>query len=61
MLGTSRNAVRAYIWIAWCVPAPRLFEIQGQAGRVPAQMLRLLQLNCFERRNVIELFKPPEK
>lgn len=44
-----------------CVPVPCLFEMQSQAGSSLEQMLHLLQLNLFERRNFIELFKPPEK
>ena len=36
-------------------------KFKARLGASLQQMLRLLQLNLFERRNLIGLFKPPEK
>jgi Transposase DDE domain/Domain of unknown function (DUF4372) len=59
-LGTSRNAVLTQIWIALCVYLLLAFlKFRAKLGISMQQMLRLLQLNLFERRNLIELFKPP--
>ncbi len=61
-LGTSRNAVLIRIWIALSVYLLLVFlKFKARLGSSLQQILRLLQLNLFERRNVIELFKPPEK
>ena len=60
-LGTSKNAVLTQIWIALCVYLLLAFlKFKAKLGISMQQMLRLLQLNLFERRNLIELFKPPE-
>ena len=60
-LGTSRNAVLTQIWIALCVYLLLSFlKFKAKLGLSLQQMLRLLQLNLFERRNLIELFKPPD-
>jgi hypothetical protein len=60
-LGTSRNAVLTQIWIALCVYLLLSFlKFKAKLGISMQQMLRLLQLNLFERRNLIELFKPPD-
>ena len=60
-LGTSRNAVLTQIWIALCVYLLLSFlKFKAKLGVSMQQMLRLLQLNLFERRNLIELFKPPD-
>jgi len=59
-LGTSKNAVLTQIWIALCVYLLLAFlKFKAKLGISMQQMLRLLQLNLFERRNLIELFKPP--
>jgi len=59
-LGTSRNAVLTQIWIALCVYLLLAFlKFKAKLGISMQQMLRLLQLNLFERRNLIELFRPP--
>ena len=62
-LGTSKNAVLTQIWIAMCVYLLLsyirfLHKIQPSLQ----QMLRLLQLNLFERRALLELLRgdPPE-
>ena len=60
-LGTSHNAVLTQIWIALCVYLLLAFlKFKARLGISMQQMLRLLQLNLFERRNLIELFKPPD-
>jgi len=60
-LGTSLNAVLTQIWIALCVYLFLAFlKFKARVGISMQQMLRLLQLNLFERRNLIELFKPPD-
>jgi len=59
-LGTSRNAVLTQIWIALIVYLLLAFlKFKAKIGRSMQQILRLLQLNLFERRNFIDLFKPP--
>lgn len=59
-LGTSRNAVLTQVWIALCVYLLLAFlKFRAKFCISMQQMLRLLQLNLFERRNLIELFKPP--
>lgn len=59
-LGTSQNAVLTQIWIALCVYLLLAFlKFKAKLGISMQQMLRLLQLNLFERRNLIDLFKPP--
>ena len=62
-LGTSRNAVMTQIWIVMCVYLllsyiKFLHKIQPSLQ----QILRLLQLNLFERRGLLELLRgnPPE-
>ena len=62
-LGTSKNAVLTQIWIAMCVYL-LLSYIKFLNHIQPSlqQMLRLLQLNLFERRALLELLRgdPPE-
>jgi len=59
-LGTSPNAVLTQLWIALCVYLLLAFlKFRSRLGQSLMQILRLLQLNLFERRNLIELFKPP--
>ena len=57
-LGTSRNAVMTQIWIAMCVYL-LLSYIKCLNHIQPSlqQMLRLLQLNLFERRALLELLR----
>jgi len=59
-LGTSRNAVMTQIWIALCVYLLLSFiKFRAKIGYSIHRMLRLLQLNLFERRNMFTLFEPP--
>lgn len=60
-LGTSFNAVMTQLWIALCAYLVLAFlKFQSKLRHSMQQMLRLLQLNLFERRDFKELFKPPE-
>jgi len=60
-LGTSKNEVLTQIWIALCVYLMLAYmKFTAKLGITMQQMLRLLQLNLFERRNLIVLFKPPD-
>lgn len=59
-LGTSRNAVLTQIWIALCVYLLLAFlKFRAKLDLSMQQMIRLLQLNLFERRDLMALFKPP--
>jgi hypothetical protein len=59
-IGVSENAVLTQLWIALCV---YLFlawlKFMSKIGLSMQQMLRFLQLNLFERRELLTLFKPP--
>ncbi len=60
-LGTSFNAVMTQLWIALCAYLVLAFlKFQSKLQHSMQQMLRLLQLNLFERRNFLELFAPPK-
>jgi len=62
-LGTSKNAVMTQIWIAMCVYLLLAYlKFASRSGRSLQQILRLLQLNLFERRSLLELIddSPPE-
>ncbi len=61
-LGTSRNAVMTQIWIAICVYLLLAYlKFASTIGHSLQQILRLLQLNLFERRDLQTLLvgKPP--
>lgn len=59
-LGTSANAVLTQVWIALCVYLLLAYlRFKAKLGSSMQQILRVLQLNLFARRNLIELFKPP--
>jgi len=56
-LGTSRNAVLTQIWVAMCVYLLLAYlKFMSRSRRSMQQILRLLQLNLFERRPMMELF-----
>lgn len=60
-LGTSKNAVLTQLWIALCVYLLLAYlKFLSKIGLSLGQMLRILQLSLFERRELIALFKPPE-
>jgi len=61
-IGTSKNAVMTQIWIALCAYLMLAFiKFQSKLGKSLQQMLRLLQLNLFEKRDLMELLRgdPP--
>ena len=62
-LGTSKNAVMTQIWIAICVYLLLSYiKFLNHIQSSLQQILRLLQLNLFERRDLLELLRgdPPE-
>jgi len=57
-LGTSKNAVMTQIWIALCVYLLLAFlKFQSKLDKSMQQMLRLLQLNLFEKRELTALLR----
>ncbi len=61
-LGTSRNAVLTQVWIALCVYLLVAFlNFKAKLGSSMQQVLRVLQLNLFARRNLFDLFRPPDR
>lgn len=61
-IGTSKNAVMTQIWIALCVYLMLAFiKFQSKLKKSMQQILRLLQLNLFEKRDLMALLKgdPP--
>ena len=60
--GTSANAILTQVWIALCVYLLLSYlKFQARLGVSITKILRLLHLNLFERRSLIELLKPPDK
>jgi putative transposase len=62
-LGTSKNAVMTQIWIALCVYLMLAYlKYLSAIGRSLQQMIRLLQLNLFARRDLLALLRgdPPQ-
>ena len=63
-IGTSNNAVMTQIWIALCVYLLLAFiKFQSQLGKSMQQMLRLLHLNLFDKRDLMALLRgePPPR
>ena len=61
-VGTSRNAVMTQIWIAMCMYLLIAFiKFQSKLKKSMQQIIRLLQLNLFEKRDVMALLRgdPP--
>ncbi len=57
-VGTSKNAVLTQIWIAMCVYLLLAFlKFQSKLTKSMQQILRVLQLNLFERRDLIALLR----
>ncbi len=63
-LGTSKNAVMTQIWIALCMVLLLAYlKHVSQSGRSLQQILRLLQLNLFMKRDLMALLRgdpPPD-
>ncbi len=61
-VGASKNAVMTQIWIALCVYLLLAFlKFQSKLQKSTQQLLRLLQLNLFEKRDMMALLRgePP--
>jgi putative transposase len=57
-IGTSKNAVMTQVWIALCVYLLLAFiKFQSKLKKSMQQILRLLQLNLFEKRDLMALLK----
>jgi len=63
-VGTSKNAVMTQIWIALCIYLLLAFlKFQSKLKKSMQQILRLLQLNLFEKRDMMALLRgdPPRE
>ena len=61
-LGTSKNAILTQLWIALCVYLLLSFlKFKAKLAASLTEILRLLQLNLFSRRTLMDLLKPPDK
>ncbi len=63
-VGTSKNAVMTQIWIALCLYLLLAFvKFQSRLDKSMQQILRLLQLNLFEKRDLMALLRgdPPRE
>ena len=61
-IGTSKNAVMTQIWIALCIYLLLAFlKFESKLTKSLQQLLRLLQLNLFEKRDLMALLRgdPP--
>lgn len=59
-IGTTDNAVMTQVMVALCVYLILAYlKFQARIGQSLQQMSRLIHLNLFARRDLIELFKPP--
>jgi len=61
-VGTSKNAVMTQIWIALCIYLLLAYiKFQSKLKKSMQQILRLLQLNLFEKRDLMALLRgdPP--
>jgi len=57
-IGTSKNAVLTQIWIAVCVYLLlAIIKFQSKLQKSRQQLLRLLQLNLFEKRDRMALLR----
>ena len=57
-IGTSKNAVMTQIWVAMCIYLLLAFiKFQSKIKKSMQQILRLLQLNLFEKRDLIALLR----
>lgn len=57
-IGTSKNAVLTQIWIALCVYLLLAYiKFQSKLNKSMQQILRLLQINLFEKRDLMALLR----
>lgn len=60
-IGTTKNAVMSQIWVALCTYLLiYYFKWSNCLHQSALQIVQLLQLNWFDRRSLVELFKPPK-
>ena len=60
-IGTTKNAVMSQIWVALCTYLLiHYFKWSNGLHQSALQIVQLLQLNWFDRRCVVDLFKPPK-
>jgi putative transposase len=62
-VGTSKNAVMTQIWISLCIYLLLAFlKFQSKLQKSTQQILRLLQMNLFEKRDLMALLRgdPPD-
>lgn len=60
-LGTTMNAAKTQLWIALCAYLILSFlQFQSKIGLSLQRMVRILQLNLFERSDLRSLFLPPK-
>jgi Transposase DDE domain/Domain of unknown function (DUF4372) len=61
-LGASENAVMTQIWVALITYLMLAFlRFKSGLGLSFQQLLRLLQINLFDRRNLVDLCHPPQR
>lgn len=61
-MGTSRNAVLTQVWIALIAYLLIAYlSFRAKIGVSMQKVLRVLQMNLFERRPIENLFRPPDK
>ena len=61
-IGTSKNAVMSQIWVALCTYLLiYYFKWSNSLKQSGLYIVQLLQLNWFERRSLVELFRSPLK
>lgn len=59
-IGTSKNAVMTQIWIAMCIYLLLAFvKFANRLSLSLQQILQLMQLNLFSRRDLLTLLEPP--
>ncbi len=60
-IGTTKNAVMSQIWVALCTYLLiHYFKWSNGLHQSALQIVQRLQLNWFDRRCVVDLFKPPK-
>lgn len=60
-LVTSSNAVLTQVWIPLCLYLLVAFlSFKAKLDISMQRMLRILQINLFSRRNLLDPFKPPD-
>lgn len=59
-LGTSRNAVLTQLWVAMIIYLLLAFaRHSARSGWTPQRIMRVMQVNLFERRSLKDLLDPP--